>query len=124
MESIDLTNNSSLERRPLCASYTWLSLIIQIKDKRIRSLNAQKHGLNRQPTRQTYARECKTISSNLQPDQHKYQAPIFVSVGSNQYALSTVPQTTQGHDSWPNSEYGHPSPYASRDDYWRAYPSY
>ena len=71
VESINLTIDSGLERRPLRAFHTRLSPIIQIKDERIRLPNAQKHGLNRQPTRQTYAPERKTISSNFQPDQHK-----------------------------------------------------
>lgn len=87
VESIDLTNDSGLERRSLYASHTRPSPIIQIKDKRIRSPNIQIHGPNRQPirqpTRQPYALERKTISSNLRPDQHKYQAQASVSKGYN-----------------------------------------
>lgn len=51
VESINLTNNSGLEREPFCASYTWSFLIIQIKNKCIRLPNAQIHGPNCQPTR-------------------------------------------------------------------------
>ena len=121
VESIDLTNDSGSERGPLRASHTRPSPIIQIKDERTRSPIAQEYGPNCQPTRQPYAPERRTISSNLQPDQHEYQAPASVSVGYDQYAPSTAPQTTQGHGSWPDSKYGRPSPYTSRDDRWRAY---
>ena len=91
VESIDLINNSGLERRPLRASHTWPSPIIQIKDKHIKLPNTQKHGLNCQPTYQTYAPERRTISSNLQLNQQEYQAPASVSVGYNQYAPFTTP---------------------------------
>lgn len=128
MKLIDLTNNSDLEHGSLYASHTRPSLIIHIKDKYIRSPNTQKHGLNPWPThqrtRQPYAPERRTISSYLQPDQHKSQAPGSVFVDYNQYASSIAPQNTQDHDSWPDSEYGRLFPYASRDDYWRAYFSY
>ena len=46
VESINLTNNFGSKHRPLCVSHTWPSLIIHIKDKRIRLPNAQKHGPN------------------------------------------------------------------------------
>ena len=128
IESINLINNSGLEYGLLCASYTRPSPIIQIKNECIKSLNTQKHGPNcypiRQPTRQPYTPERRTILSNFQPDQHKYQAPASVSVGYNQYTPFTALQTIQSHNSWPNSEYGRLSPYASRDDRWRAYFSY
>ncbi|MCJ1349321.1 hypothetical protein MMC31_007557 [Peltigera leucophlebia] len=121
VESINLTNDSGSERGPIRASHTWPSPIIQIKDERIRSLNRQP---TRQPTCQPYIPERRTILSNFQPDQYKYQAPASVSVGYDQYALSTAPQTTQDHGSWSDGEYGRPSPYASRDDRWRDYPLY
>ena len=71
-----------------------------------------------------YAPERRSILSNLQSDQHEYQAPASVSVGYNQYAPFIAPQTTQDHGFWPNGEYGRFSLYASRDDHWHAYSSY
>ena len=114
VESMDLTNDSGSECRPICAFHTWPSPIIQIKNNCIRSPNCQP---TRQLTCQPYAPEHRTISSNLQPDQHKDQTPVFVSVGYDQYAPSTAPQTTQSHGSWPDSEFGRTSLYASRDDH-------
>ncbi|MCJ1343642.1 hypothetical protein MMC31_001838 [Peltigera leucophlebia] len=72
VELIDLTNDYSSEHGSICASHTRPSPIIQIKNKRIRPPNRQP---TQQPTRQPYAPERRTILSNLQLDQYKYQVP-------------------------------------------------
>lgn len=53
VESIDLINNSGLERELLHTSYTRPFLIIQVKDKHIRSPNAQIYESNYQLTHQS-----------------------------------------------------------------------